>query len=289
MFEHAILEPAAQRRGTKRRDTVAWMGRLNLLAVPTLALSVTLAYPLALIFNTARQATYALSSTAFFDALAHTVEIALAATSGAMALAFVFAAVLAFAPFPGSRALGHLVDTTLALPTFLTTLALTFAYGSAGVMNGALGAIFGAGGPRLDFLYSPWGVILSEITIYMPFVMRPLLAAFDAIEPARIEIAAGLGAGVVRIFLSVILPEAIPALLAGGSLCLLLTMNEFGVVLFIGAKGVITLPLLVYDKAVQEFDYPAACAIASVNIVLGLTLFSTYRLLIGRLAGSGAR
>jgi 2-aminoethylphosphonate transport system permease protein len=41
------------------------------------------------------------------------------------------------------------------------------------------------------------------------------------------------------------LPAAIPALLAGGSLCLLLTVNEFGIVLFIGAKGVITLPLLI--------------------------------------------
>jgi 2-aminoethylphosphonate transport system permease protein len=265
------------------------MGRFNLLAVPALALAVTLGYPLVLILNTARHATYALSSAVFLNALIHTVEIAVASTSGAMALAFVSAAVLAFAPFPGSRALGHLVDTTLALPTFLTTLALTFAYGSAGVANGALAAIFGAGGPRLDFLYSPWGVILSEITIYMPFAMRPLLAAFDAIEPARIEVAAGLGGGILRIFRHVILPEAIPALLAGGSLCLLLTMNEFGVVLFIGAKGVITLPLLVYDKAIQEFDYPAACAIATVNIALGLTLFATYRLLIGRLAGSGAR
>ena len=68
----------------------------------------------------------------------------------------------------------------------------------------------------------------------------------------------------------IILPAALPALLAGGSLCLLLTVNEFGIVLFIGAKGVITLPLLVYDKAIQEFDYTTACVIAVVNVVLSL-------------------
>ncbi len=45
-----------------------------------------------------------------------------------------------------------------------------------------------------------------------------------------------------------ILPAALPALLAGGSLCLLLTTNEFGIVLFIGAKGVTTLPMMVYPK-----------------------------------------
>ena len=65
-----------------------------------------------------------------------------------------------------------------------------------------------------------------------------------------------------------------PALFAGGSLCLLLTVNEFGIVLFIGAKGVITLPLLVYDKAIQEFDYTTACVIAVVNVGLSLALYS---------------
>jgi len=41
----------------------------------------------------------------------------------------------------------------------------------------------------------------------------------------------------LRIVRQVILPAALPAAIAGGSLCLLLTVNEFGIVLFIGAKG----------------------------------------------------
>ena len=53
--------------------------------------------------------------------------------------------------------------------------------------------------------------------------------------------------------------------------------------LFIGAKGVITLPLLVYDKAIQEFDYHAACVIAVVNVGLSLGLFSSIGSPPGRL------
>jgi 2-aminoethylphosphonate transport system permease protein len=120
-------------------------------------------------------------------------------------------------------------------------------------------------------------VILAEVTVYTPFVMRPLLAAFSLIEPAQIEVASSLGAGAFRIIRQIILPAALPALLAGGSLCLLLTVNEFGIVLFIGAKGVVTLPLLIYDKAIQEFDYTSACVLASVNIALSLSLYSLYR------------
>ena len=93
------------------------------------------------------------------------------------------------------------------------------------------------------------------------------------IDRRQIEVAGSLGAGALAHHPPVILPAALPAALAGGSLCLLLTVNEFGIVLFIGAKGVITLPLLVYDKAIQEFDYHAACVIAVVNIALSLALY----------------
>ena len=70
----------------------------------------------------------------------------------------------------------------------------------------------------------------------------------------------------------------LPALMAGGSLCLLLTTNEFGIVLFIGAKGVNTLPMMVYSKAILESDYSVACMIALINILLSLGLFMLYRL-----------
>ncbi len=44
--------------------------------------------------------------------------------------------------------------------------------------------------------------------------------------------------------------------MAGGSLVLLLTLNEFGIVLFTGAKGVITLPVLIYTRGIVTFDLP---------------------------------
>ena len=80
-----------------------------------------------------------------------------------------------------------------------------------------------------------------------------------------------------------------PALLAGGSLCLLLTVNEFGVVFFIGAKGVITLPLLVYDKAIQEVRLHHRVRLRrGERPALSLALFTLYRLLLRGLAGSRA-
>jgi 2-aminoethylphosphonate transport system permease protein len=265
---------------------------------PVLILGILFFYPLTLI---ARQAlsgggealsldhVAAVVRTNLFQvALWHTIEIAVAASAGCLLLGFAIALILAFVPFPGAREVARFIDTFIALPTFLMALAFTFIYGSAGVVNGALMEAFGYELPPVDFLYSAWGVILAEVTVYTPFVLRPLLAAFSQIETAQIEVAGSLGAGPWRIVREIILPAGLPALLAGGSLCLLLTVNEFGIVLFIGAKGVITLPLLVYDKAIQQGDYTTACVIALINIALSLTLYTIYRNVLARFGGRNA-
>jgi 2-aminoethylphosphonate transport system permease protein len=259
---------------------------------PGAILALLFFYPLALIVRQAfsgeggaasfDEFVHVLYARFFLNALFNTATIAAAATAGCLTLGFVLALILAFAPFPGSLFIARLIDTFIALPTFLVTLAFTFLYGSAGVLNEALMKSFALPLPPVNFLYSTWGVVLAEVTVYTPFVLRPLLAAFSLIDRSQIEAASILGARPLRIIGAVIFPAAIPALIAGGSLCLLLTVNEFGIVLFIGAKGVITLPLLIYDKAIQESDYQTACIIAVINIALSLGLFGLYRFAVSR-------
>jgi 2-aminoethylphosphonate transport system permease protein len=224
----------------------------------------------------------------FRHAVGNTLTIALTATAGCLVLGFVLSVLIAFTPFPGSRVLARLIDTFIALPTFLVALAFTFIYGSAGMLNESLKVLMHVEMPPVDFLYSQWGVILSEVTVYTPFVMRPLLAAFSLVDPAQVEVANSLGARPMRIVHRIILPAALPALVAGGSLCLLLTVNEFGIVLFIGAKDVITLPLLIYDKAIQQFDYTTACVIAVINVALSVALYALYRFVIAYFGGRRA-
>lgn len=289
MAEAAAIAPAAAAR--RSGPNGLWV------APPLLILAVIFFYPLSLIVRQSlgdgdvlslQHFQEVLSSRQFLDGLYYTVVIAVSATAGCLVLGFVLSLAIAFVPFPGAKLAARLIDTIIAFPTFLVTLAFTFIYGSAGMLNGSLMHLFGLELPPVDFLYSRWGVILAEITVFTPFVMRPLLATFSQIDQAQIEVASSLGARPLRIVRQIILPASLPALLAGGSLCLLLTVNEFGIVLFIGAKDVITLPLLVYSKAIQEFDYTTACVIAVVNIVLSLGLYGLYRTAIGYFGGARA-
>ncbi|MGL5699701.1 MAG: 2-aminoethylphosphonate ABC transporter permease subunit [Kluyvera sp.] len=262
------------------------------LALPLLVLATLFFWPLSLIVEQALRNTsgemgldtlwQVIESKRFVGALLNTLHIALLATAGCLLLGSVLSLSLVFIPFPGSGLISRVVDTFIALPTFLITLAFTFIYGSAGLLNGTLMSLFAFDLPPVDFLYSINGVILAEITVFTPLVMRPLMAALRQIDKSQLEAASILGAHPLRVIAQVIFPAALPALLAGGSLCLLLTTNEFGIVLFIGAKGVNTLPMMVYSKAILESDYSVACMIALINIVLSLALFSLYRLAASR-------
>ena len=259
---------------------------------PLLVLATLFFYPLLLIGEQALRDTeghlgletfwQVVESRRFLSALLNTLQIAVIATSGCLLLGSVLALILVFISFPGSQLISRIIDTFIALPTFLITLAFTFIYGSAGLLNGTLMSLFAFELPPVDFLYSIQGVILAEMTVFTPLVMRPLMAGLRQIDKSQLEAASILGAHPLRVIGQVIFPAVLPALMAGGSLCLLLTTNEFGIVLFIGAKGVNTLPMMVYSKAILESDYSVACMIALINILLSLGLFMLYRLAAAR-------
>ncbi|MFF3559053.1 2-aminoethylphosphonate ABC transporter permease subunit [Streptomyces sp. NPDC002574] len=275
--------------GTRPGTRLLWAG------VPVAVLAAAFLYPLVLlVWQSVSPDTGGHSFTVYGDvfgsevfrrALGNTVWIAAASTAGCLVLGFVLALVIAFVPFPGARAVARFVDVFLSFPSFLITLALVFVYGSAGMANGLWTDATGAVEGPFAFLTTPWGVILAEVTYFTPFVMRPLLAAFGQLDPAQIEAASSLGARAPRIVRQVILPDALPALAAGGSLVLVMCLNEFGIVLFTGAKGVTTLPMLVYTKAILESDYPAACVVATVNVAVSLALYGIYRA-VSRRAGA---
>ncbi|MFH8979522.1 2-aminoethylphosphonate ABC transporter permease subunit [Streptomyces varsoviensis] len=282
--------PGKPRRTARWRSVPAWIYALP----PVAALGLVFLYPLALVGWQSVSpdggghsvAAYGdvLGEASFREALGNTVVIAVAATVGCLVLGFVLALVIAFVPFPGAKAVGRFIDIFLAFPSFLITLALLFLYGTVGMANGLWTDVTGAVSGPFDFLHTPYGVLLAEITYFTPFVMRPLLAAFSQVETGQLEVAASLGARPARIVRQVILPEALPALAAGGSLVLVMCLNEFGIVLFTGAKDVTTLPMLVYSKAILDGDYTGACVVAVVSVALSAALYGLYRVLVARTA-----
>lgn len=264
--------PPAAPAAAGRPDRSSWW-----VAVPLVLMLAAVAYPLVSVLAQSGEGGAwgsVLGSAQFRTALVTTVLIAVSATAGCLVLGSFLAVVLAFVPFPGHRTVGRVIDTVLALPSFVITLAFVFLYGAAGVFGSLTGGAL---------LTSPVGVVLAEITFFTPFVVRPLLSAFSRFPREQLDVAASLGASPWTVAGRVLLPEVLPALAAGGGLVLLLTLNEFGIVLFTGARDAVTLPVLIYTRGIVTFDLPGAAVIATVQVGLSLLLYVGYRALVRKL------
>ena len=229
-----------------------------------------------------------LTSAAFRTGLVNTIVIAVGATIGCVVLGTFIAIVLAFVPFPGSAVVSRLTTVILAFPSFFIALSFAVLYGRVGVLSSVIEGITGHPEALGGFIYTRWAVLLAEITFYTPFVIRPVLAACQQMPIEQLQVASSLGARTGLVVRRVLLPELLPAIVASAALCLLLTLNEFGIVLFIGAKGVITLPVLIYTKGIVSFDYPAAAVLACVQVALSVLLYVLGRVLVARMRGRRA-
>jgi 2-aminoethylphosphonate transport system permease protein len=224
-----------------------------------------------------------LTSAAFRTGLLNTIEIAVGATIGCVVFGTFIAVVLAFVPFPGSAAVSRLTTVILAFPSFFIALSFAVLYGRVGVLSSVIEGVTGVPEAMGGFIYTRWAVLLAEISFYTPFVVRPVFAACQQMRIEQLQVASSLGARPWMVVRRVLLPELLPSVVAGASLCLMLTLNEFGIVLFIGAKGVLTLPVLIYTKGIVAFDYPSAAVLACVQVALSLLLYVLGRIVVARI------
>ncbi|MFB9749869.1 2-aminoethylphosphonate ABC transporter permease subunit [Leifsonia shinshuensis] len=225
-----------------------------------------------------------LGSPSLWRSLGTTLGVAAASTAGCLVVGAFLAFVLVFVPFRGSAVVRRAIETVVSFPSFLIPLAFVVLYGNAGVLHALLGPAAG----RFSFTNSVAGVVVAEITFYTPFIVAPLIAAFSGVSADQLNVAGSLGAGPLRIIRTIVLPEAAPALGAASMLTFLLTMNEFGIVLFTGAKDVLTLPMQIYTSSIVSFDFSGAAIMAVVQVVLSVGLYLLYRWAAARWTGGAA-
>ena len=170
--------------------------------------------------------------------------------------------------FPGRRVMDGLIELPFALPTAVAGIALTYLYSD----KGWIGSLFAKAGIKIA--YTRIGITIAMIFVGIPFVVRAVQPVLEKLDIQYEEAAMMLGAGKVRIFFKVILPELFPALLAGFGLAFARGIGEYGSVVFIAGnipyKTQIA-PLLIRIK-LEQYNYADATAIALVLLLLSFLL-----------------
>ncbi|CAK9885575.1 MAG: Sulfate transport system permease protein CysT [Candidatus Erwinia impunctatus] len=170
--------------------------------------------------------------------------------------------------FPGRTLLDGLMDLPFALPTAVAGLTLAGIFS----VNGWYGQWLALLGVKVSYTWL--GIAVAMAFTSIPFVVRTVQPVLEELGPEYEEAAETLGASRWQSFRRVVLPEVSPALLAGTALSFTRNLGEFGAVIFIAGniawKTEVT-SLMIFVK-LQEFDYPAASAIASVILSASLLL-----------------
>ena len=200
---------------------------------------------------------YAVSlSTAFIASLINAV------------MGLILAWVLVRYKFPGKRIMDGIIELPFALPTAVAGIALTHLT----VQNGWVGKIFARFG--IDIAYTRIGITITLVFIGIPFVVRSVQPVLEKVDREYEEAAAMFGASRIQIFFRVILPEILPALIAGFTMAFARSLGEYGSVVFIAGntpyETEIT-PLLIMSE-LQEYDYASATSIALVMLAIAFVI-----------------
>lgn len=138
--------------------------------------------------------------------------------------------------------------------------------GTSIILDGVL-AVPGIGGNSLST--SPIGTFLVFVYVWLPYMILPMQAALERVPVSLLEASADLGAGRAQTFRSVILPLALPGVVAGSIFTFSLTLGDYIIPQIIGTSARF-IGLAVYQFQGTAGNLPLAAAFAVVPIVIML-------------------
>jgi spermidine/putrescine transport system permease protein len=200
--------------------------------------------------------------------------MALAATALCFLLAFPAALFIA-------RAARHknLYLQLVMLPFWTSFLVRTYAWifllRDTGLFNTALQALGIVHSP-LPLLYNDGAVLLGLVYGYLPFMVLPIYATLERLDPALVEAAADLGARPLTTVLRIVAPLSRPGIVAGSVLVFIPCLGAYLTPDLLGGGRTVMVGNLVQNQFTTARDWPfgAAVSIALMALVtLVLVLF----------------
>ena len=132
----------------------------------------------------------------------------------------------------------------------------------------------------LKLLHTDWAVCLGLVYSYLPFMILPIYALLEKIEPALLEAASDLGCRPFKSFIKVTLPLTWSGIVAGSMLVFIPAVGEFVIPELLGGPDTLMIGRVIWHEFFINRDWPVASAIAillTVILVLPFMLFQKLR------------
>jgi len=223
----------------------------------------------------------AVSDPYYLDTMATTLEVSVACTVIALVAGFPAAYALARVPGRWKSRLVLLTIFPLLVGGVVRSSVWLMLLGNAGVVNAALKWV-GAIDAPLELIYTPGAVIAALVTVVLPYMVLILASVIESIPRSLEEAAFNLGARPFTVFWRVILPLALPGVIAASALIFILCMNAYATPVLVGGAKFKTMAPAVYDQFVLSTNWPFGSALAIILLAVTLTLTLTGSALLQR-------
>jgi putative spermidine/putrescine transport system permease protein len=202
---------------------------------------------------------------AYHSIALRTVGIAAAVTAADAILAFPVGYFMARIAGGRSRAF---IFVAVLLPLWSSYLIRVYIWrlilDHDGVLNWSLRKV---GLPAANIGYTNWAVWLIFTYVWLPFMILPVYGALERVPDSFLEASRDLGAGGWTTFRRILLPLALPGVIAGSIFTFSLTLGDYITPLLAGGASSQFIGNVVYDSIGSQ-QTPFAAAFAAVPLVV---------------------
>jgi molybdate transport system permease protein len=204
------------------------------------------------------------------------------AVIGSVVPGVLLAWVLARKRFPGKFLLDGFVHLPLVLPPTVMGYILLVLLGRKGVLGAWLYQVFG-----ITFAFNWKGAAVASAVMAFPLLVRAVRLSMEGVDQGLEAAARTLGAGSIRVFLTITLPLTLPGLLAGIILAFARSLSEFGATITFVSNipgETRTLPLALYTLTQVAGGEEGALRLCVISVTLAMIALISSEFLARHLA-----
>jgi spermidine/putrescine transport system permease protein len=157
------------------------------------------------------------------------------------------------------------------LPFWTSFLVRTYAWlfllRDTGLVNTVLESL-GVIHTPLPLLYNTGAVLLGLVYGYLPFMVLPIYATLERLDPALIEAAGDLGARPLATLFRIVIPLSKPGIVAGSILVFIPCLGAYLTPDLLGGGRTVLIGNLVQNQFTTARDWPFGSAVSIVLMVL---------------------
>jgi spermidine/putrescine transport system permease protein len=213
-------------------------------------------------------------SDAYRPALLRTLMVAASVTAIDILIAFPVAYFLAF----HAGRWKALLTVLILIPLWSSYLVRVFAWriilGRVGILNWVLMKAGILDEPSPAFVYNLFSMVLTLCYIWLPFMILPLVTAFERLPRNLLEASADLGANGFITFRRVVVPLVMPGLLAGGLSVFSLTSGDYITPSLIGGPGDSLVGNIIAEQFGVVSNYPLGAALSAIVLFVLFALMA---------------